>query len=218
MANRKYTDEDLIIAFNNSSSITEISRRLGCAIGGRTNNRIRKECENLGLDVKSKTKKIGKRKYSDALLIQQFPEATSLADLCRKLGLAQSGNSLVGLRKRCEHLNLDWVNKKKQGWSKGVKRNYENRLKYSDDEVFQKNSPYLGGSTALKKRAKELGYLKDYCEICGQSNIWNGKELCLIIDHIDGDNKNNDPSNLRSVCPNCDIQLPTSRGKNKGKN
>ena len=54
------------------------------------------------------------------------------------------------------------------------------------------------------------------CELCKNTAIWNGKELVLILDHIDGNSENNQLSNLRLVCPNCDSQLPTFKGRNKG--
>ena len=41
---------------------------------------------------------------------------------------------------------------------------------------------------------------------------WNGKPLPLILDHIDGVNTNNFPSNLRLLCPNCDSQNSITRG------
>lgn len=218
MATKKYTDEDLIMAFQNATSLADIVRKLGLSVGGRAIKSVKYQCTKLGLDWKGKVGRKSNSKYSDEDIIQYFYNSTSLADLCRKLGLSQSGNSLLFLRRKCEALNLDWQSKKAQNWAKGKTFVHdERRFKYTDEQIFCKESPYLGGSTALKKRAKELGYLKDYCEICGQANMWNGKELCLIIDHIDGNNRNNDPSNLRSVCPNCDIQLPTSRGKNKRK-
>lgn len=46
------------------------------------------------------------------------------------------------------------------------------------------------------------------CSICSISN-WQNKELTLQIDHIDGDRKNNNLSNLRLLCPNCHSQTDT---------
>ena len=37
--------------------------------------------------------------------------------------------------------------------------------------------------------------------------------MSLIIDHINGINNDNRLTNLRWVCPNCNIQLPTSNRK-----
>ena len=53
------------------------------------------------------------------------------------------------------------------------------------------------------------------CDICKRSNIWNDRELVLILDHIDGDASNNRRDNLRLICPNCDSQLDTYKSKNK---
>lgn len=53
------------------------------------------------------------------------------------------------------------------------------------------------------------------CQIC-KNKEWNKKPIPLILDHIDGNSENDDLSNLRLVCGNCDMQLPTYKAKNKG--
>ena len=67
-------------------------------------------------------------------------------------------------------------------------------------------------------------YVRDYldeqrggcCAICGIKNEWNGVNLALIIDHIDGDAINKRRENLRLICPNCDSQLPTYKARSRG--
>lgn len=66
-------------------------------------------------------------------------------------------------------------------------------------------------------------YFKDFflkeqnfkCEICGNTNEWEGKVLVFVLDHIDGDSSNNERKNLRLICPNCDSQTETFKSKNK---
>lgn len=47
--------------------------------------------------------------------------------------------------------------------------------------------------------------------------VWNGQALPLVLDHIDGVRQDNRPDRLRYLCPNCEAQLPTRGGRNKGR-
>lgn len=55
----------------------------------------------------------------------------------------------------------------------------------------------------------------DCCSVCGITS-WNGKEIRLWVDHIDGNAANNSPDNFRLICPNCDSQSDTFGAKNTG--
>ena len=46
---------------------------------------------------------------------------------------------------------------------------------------------------------------------------WRVAKLPVILDHISGNNLDNSPKNLRYLCPNCDSQLPTRGGANRGR-
>ena len=72
----------------------------------------------------------------------------------------------------------------------------------------------------LTSRASAKRFVKErdgeHCSICNQPPEYNGKRLVMVLDHIDGDASNNNPLNYRLVCPNCDSQLPTYKGANRG--
>ena len=68
-------------------------------------------------------------------------------------------------------------------------------------------------STLRTWLAKEKGY---NCECCNISE-WNGKPITLQVDHINGNAGDNNPNNLRLICPNCHSQSDTFSGRNKGK-
>lgn len=54
------------------------------------------------------------------------------------------------------------------------------------------------------------------CVLCGNYE-WQGKSIPLVVDHANGDPTDNRLTNLRLICPNCDAQLPTFAGRNKGR-
>lgn len=72
------------------------------------------------------------------------------------------------------------------------------------------------GVYSAKTAKKYLCDLDNRCSICRIESEWNGKSLVMILDHIDGNAENNDLSNLRLVCPNCDSQLDTFKSRNRG--
>lgn len=72
-------------------------------------------------------------------------------------------------------------------------------------------------STCSNKPARRY-FIERYgtqCMIC-KSTTWRSKDIPLVLDHIDGNPMNWSIENLQLVCPNCDAQLPTYKGKNRG--
>lgn len=69
--------------------------------------------------------------------------------------------------------------------------------------------------TRVKRYIKERD--KYTCVLCGQKATWNNQPLSLHVDHIDGNNTNNRPENLRTLCPNCHTQTETYCSKQRNK-
>lgn len=88
-------------------------------------------------------------------------------------------------------------------------------------EEIERTGHFINGEiNDQKARRTARRYLKEKygnkCSICGITE-WNGKDITLIVDHIDGDITNTNIDNFRLICPNCDSQLPTFKFRNKGK-
>lgn len=85
----------------------------------------------------------------------------------------------------------------------------------TEENVFCENST---ASQSVLRRWYKKGEYSDYkCSICNMEPIWQGKELTLILDHINGKNHDNRLENLRWVCPNCNQQLDTTGYKSSFK-
>ena len=83
-------------------------------------------------------------------------------------------------------------------------------------EKYKLDNSILYGQSNMSNYKKHFLKEQDYkCAICEMKNIWNDKEITFILDHIDGNADNNERTNLRLVCPNCDSQLDTYKSKNK---
>ncbi len=65
------------------------------------------------------------------------------------------------------------------------------------------------GSSKLKEKLYNEGLKERKCEKCNQGEDWMGDKISMILDHINGDPKDNRIENLRILCPNCNAALPT---------
>lgn len=153
-----------------------------------------------------------RRTWTEEQLTQAVASSTHITDVLRKLNLCNSGNR-ANIKKYIEKFGIDTSH-----FETGTER--QNRLNNalgkrraaSLDEILIKGSYY--NRFHLKIRLFNAGLKKRVCELCGQNEMWQGKKISLILDHVNGDRTDNRIENLRIVCPNCGAALPTHAGRN----
>lgn len=139
--------------------------------------------------------------------------STTYREVLRRLKptTTYSGSEYRALKARQKELNLSSEHMLGQGHSKGKK--FHTTHKQSLSEILVEGSNY--SIFNLKKRLFEANLLKNECAWCGNSGTWNGNELTLHLDHINGINNDNRIENLRILCPMCHALTDTFRGRNK---
>lgn len=142
--------------------------------------------------------------YSNEEFARIVAESFSYRECMQALGYNScSGDSMKVVQKKIKDLNLSTAHFK----SRGIP------IQRSEENIFIENS--TASQKVLRDWYKKGNYTEYKCSICDQKPFWNGKELTLILDHINGINKDDRLENLRWVCPNCNQQLSTTGSKNK---
>jgi hypothetical protein len=108
--------------------------------------------------------------------------------------------------------------------SEKLKASIENTKKWFDYKNHGKKIQETWNKKLLNEDFDKLSFLRlrkriileqnGCCNHCGIKE-WNNKPITLELEHIDGNNQNNDRNNLECICPNCHSQTNTWRGKNK---
>jgi uncharacterized C2H2 Zn-finger protein len=80
------------------------------------------------------------------------------------------------------------------------------------DEILVRGSTFSRGH--LKRRLLREGLKRPICELCGQGEMWLGRRMSLILDHVNGVRDDHRLENLRILCPNCNATLDTHCGRN----
>jgi hypothetical protein len=131
----------------------------------------------------------------------------SWAESLRQLGLCPTGGAWRVLKKYAgiwqiptDHFDPDLARR----------RNLRSTSKPLS-EILIEHSP--AARKDVKRRLMAAGLKEPRCELCGQDEIWRGKPLSMILDHINGVRDDHRLENLRMVCPNCAATLDTHCGR-----
>lgn len=141
-------------------------------------------------------------------LIDSF---NTFSAILKHLNLCPAGGNLKTLRKVFDQYSLNYT-KFSTGLDHNKGKSFTNPI-INDTDLFTNNSIYSRKTVKHRILSKKLIPYK--CEQCGQEPSWNGKELVLVLDHINGISNDNRLENLRFLCPNCNAQQETFCGKHK---
>lgn len=120
----------------------------------------------------------------------------------------------LGVRRHKGHLgNCNYCGKK---LSRGCKQYCNNQCQ--QDYIWEARKKEIEKTGVENSSWCAKRYLLENdrkCSICNETR-WMNQPIPLILDHIDENSDNNKIENLRLVCGNCDMQLPTYKAKNTG--
>lgn len=154
-------------------------------------------------------------KYNKEELEKAIKDSTNYAETLRLLSLRAAGGNFKTLKKYVSLWNINTSHFTTA--SERIKILHSHNFfkpKKLLEEILTENSTH--NRSDLKKKLYKHGIKKRECEFCGQGELWNGKHMSLILDHINGVYNDNRLENLRILCPNCNATLDTHCGrKNK---
>jgi hypothetical protein len=147
-------------------------------------------------------------RYTEEQAREAITASLSYTDALRRLGMRPAGGNHRTIRRYVEevwriptgHFDPD------------AARRPTRRDPIPLSEVLVLGSTYQ--RRALKERLFEAGLKERRCELCGQGELWHGRRMSLILDHVNGVADDNRLFNLRIVCANCNATLDTHCGRN----
>ncbi len=154
-------------------------------------------------------------RYTRELLAPLVKRNVSVAGVLRDLGKNQVGGIHTHLSKRIRDFGLDTSHFTGQASNAGARhKGGPGKTPWRKVLTRQPDRDRREDAFRLRRALIESGRVYK-CEGCGRLPRWRGKTLRLHVEHKNGDWRDNRPSNLMFLCPNCHSQTPTF-GNNKG--
>lgn len=208
----RYTESEAREAIANASTWKDVLEALGYSYYGKNVKTLRKWAAKWGIPVDHlpKGRSGAAPRYSREEAAEAIRQSRSWAEALRRLGYCHTGANSKPLKKRAAMWGISTEHFDPYAASREALRREAVPL----EEVLVDGSTYSRSS--LKRRLFESGLKERRCELCGQGEMWQGRRMGLILDHINGKRDDNRLENLRIVCPNCAATLDTHCGRKGG--
>jgi hypothetical protein len=155
---------------------------------------------------------MGGLRYSELEARSAIAASRSFAEALRRLDMCASGNNWRTLKRYAvEVWRIPVDHFDPHAASRDALRRNQ-RAARPLVEVLVEDSTF--SRVQLKKRLYAEGLKAPTCEMCGQGELWRGKRMSLILDHVNGVSDDHRLDNLRILCPNCAATLDTHWGRN----
>jgi hypothetical protein len=136
-------------------------------------------------------------RYTEVQVREAVEGARSTAEALRRLGLRAAGGNFRSLAKLTRHYGISTEHFEPRDATLALRLRSAKPL----EEILVRDSTFSRGH--LKERLYRAGLKTRQCELCGQGELWQGRAISLILDHVNGIHDDNRLENLRIVCPNC---------------
>jgi hypothetical protein len=208
MPEPRFPLDALRAAVTATTCMTELLEQLAVDPSPRERAAMWARLGSFGLDTShwGRSPRAGSRKtYDDDALAQAVAASTSVYGVMRHLGIRLAGGSHHHLSRRIREVGLDVSHFTGSAHNKGQKA--PRRTPEEILVVLPPSSPRL--KRHLLARAMLAKGVPYCCRGCGLPGRWQGRELTLVVDHVDGEWLDNRLGNLRFLCPNCHAQTAT---------
>jgi hypothetical protein len=146
-------------------------------------------------------------KFTEIEARAAIASALCWSDALRTLGLRSAGGNHRTLQRWAARWDIDASHFD----ANAVRRRTLGRAPTPLDKILVERS--LFGRQTVKRRLLEAGLKQPVCELCGQGELWRGRRMAMILDHINGVADDHRLENLQMVCPNCAATLETHCGR-----
>jgi hypothetical protein len=206
-----FDHDELAAVVKAATSYREVLRRLGRAPNGSgtAHARLRRAIARYGIDTSHFVRY--RERYPRELLERVAAESANVTDVLRRLGVPYTGGTHSHISRKLKRLGIDTTH-----FHTPVRAGAGARRAAADILVLLPPGSRRPRPQMLRRALREIGR-ESRCAECYLDGWWRGRALVLEVDHIDGNWLNNQPGNLRLLCPNCHTQTSTYAGANKNR-